>query len=270
MTHRTATAVLLCVFALPTFAQTTRPVVPLTNVHAHNDYMHEHPLFDALACGICSVEADIHLVNGELLVAHELYAVKPGRTLQSLYLEPLRQRIKQNGGRVFPNGPVVVLLIDVKTPFDETYPMLRKVLGDYRDVLTTWTDGHRQDGALMAIITGNRKQAVIAAENPRLCAFDGEMSDLDTNPPAELVPWISHQWTRTFKWKAKGEAPMPEAERQKLREIVAKAHQQGRKVRFWGGPDNLAAWTEERADGVDILNTDHLRECADFLLGQGK
>ena len=62
---------------------------PLTNVHAHNDYEHKHPLFDALACGFCSVEADINLVDGQLLVAHSRAAVKPGRTLQSLYLDPL-------------------------------------------------------------------------------------------------------------------------------------------------------------------------------------
>ena len=31
-----------------------------------------HPLFDALEQGFCSVEADIHLVDGKLLVAHDL------------------------------------------------------------------------------------------------------------------------------------------------------------------------------------------------------
>ena len=51
---------------------------PLTNVHAHNDYVHTHPLFDALDHGFCSVEADIHLVEDQLLVAHTRSQVKPG------------------------------------------------------------------------------------------------------------------------------------------------------------------------------------------------
>lgn len=34
--------------------------------HAHNDYRHEQPLREALACGFTSVEADVHLVDGEL------------------------------------------------------------------------------------------------------------------------------------------------------------------------------------------------------------
>src|SRR5438105_5170374 len=101
---------------------------PLTRVHAHNDYEHKHPLWDALDHGFCSVEADIYLVNGKLLVAHMRSQVKPERTLEKLYLDPLRQRVKENGGRVYAAGPEVVLLIDIKTDWKTTYPLLREVL----------------------------------------------------------------------------------------------------------------------------------------------
>jgi len=37
---------------------------PLLNAHAHNDYLHKNPLFDALKNGFTSVEVDIHLLNG--------------------------------------------------------------------------------------------------------------------------------------------------------------------------------------------------------------
>ena len=40
----------------------------LPAAHAHNDYLHKRPLLDALAQGFCSVEADIFLVDGALLV----------------------------------------------------------------------------------------------------------------------------------------------------------------------------------------------------------
>lgn len=42
---------------------------PLERAHAHNDYEHARPLFDALERGFNSVEADVHLVDGRLLVA---------------------------------------------------------------------------------------------------------------------------------------------------------------------------------------------------------
>jgi len=65
---------------------------PLVNAHAHNDYEHARPLLDALDRGFCSVEADVWLVDGQLLVAHDRGKAKPGRTLQALYLDPLRAR----------------------------------------------------------------------------------------------------------------------------------------------------------------------------------
>ena len=103
-------------------------VKPLPEAHAHNDYDHARPLFDALDHGFCSVEADIWLTPDGLLVAHDRKDLRPGRTLEALYLDPLRERIQANGGRVYRGGPIFHLLIDVKTEADETYAVLDKVL----------------------------------------------------------------------------------------------------------------------------------------------
>ena len=239
--------------------------VPLIHVHAHNDYEHVHPLFDALACGICSVEADINLVDGKLLVAHSLSATKPDRTLESLYLDPLRQRIRQNDGRVYGGGPTVVLLIDFKTDPKSTDPVLRQVLRQYADILTTWDHGKEKPGAIKAILTGDHPpEDELAIEDLRYAAIDGVLRDLDTNPPADLVPWISSRWGITFHWNGKG--MMPQDEQKTLRAIVAKAHAQHRQVRFWGSPDNRTTWAALRAAGVDLINTDDLRGAQRFLL----
>jgi hypothetical protein len=70
-------------------------VISLPGAHAHNDYKHARPLLDALAHGFASVEADVFLVDGELLVGHDPSELRSGRTLTSLYLEPLRNRIRK-------------------------------------------------------------------------------------------------------------------------------------------------------------------------------
>ncbi len=62
---------------------------PLIQAHAHNDYHHPRPLLDALDHGFCSVEADVFLVDGQLLVGHTTLELKPQRTLQALYLDPI-------------------------------------------------------------------------------------------------------------------------------------------------------------------------------------
>lgn len=241
---------------------------PLVHVHAHNDYEHPHPFFDAAECGFCSFEADVHLVDGKLLVAHDRWAVKPDRTLQSLYLDPMKKQIEANGGRLYRNGPPVWLLIDVKGNPDETYAALRIVLKDYASIFASWDHGARHQGAVTAVISGNRAREAIADDAVRYCAIDGILEDLDKNYSAELVPWMSEQWTKLFKWKGKG--PISADDKKKLLEIVARSHEQHRLVRFWGSPDAEPFWKELRDDGVDLLNTDHLKECRDFLLKEGK
>src|SRR6516165_8545996 len=67
-------------------------VTPVRQAHAHNDYEHKRPLLDALENGFCSVEADVFLVEGELLVGHTRGSLRAERTLEKLYLAPLRQR----------------------------------------------------------------------------------------------------------------------------------------------------------------------------------
>jgi hypothetical protein len=238
--------------------------VPLVRAHAHNDYEHKRPLFDALDQGFCSVEADIYLVEGQLLVAHERSKVKPERTLQALYLDPLRERVKKNGGHVYPGGPECTLLIDMKMDWHASYPVLREILKQYAEMLTTFRAGATETNAIRVVITGYRSKDMFAGESIRYAGVDGELADLDSGAPADLVPWISSNWAPKFKWRGTG--PMPEADKLKLQDIVAKAHQQGRRVRFWGAPDQAVFWGEMLANGVDLINTDDLAGAREFLL----
>jgi hypothetical protein len=141
---------------------------------------------------------------------------------------------------------------------------LREILKKYADLLSTFRGNAKQTNAVVAIITGNRSKEMFAGETVRYAAFDGDLDDLDSSAPAALIPWISSNWTRTFRWRGSG--AIPEQEKVKLKEIVDKAHQQGRRVRFWGAPDFPAFWREILADGVDLINTDDLDGARDFLL----
>src|SRR3954453_13573862 len=101
-------------------------VAPLPNAHAHNDYAHKRPLFDALDHGFTSVEADVFLVDGNLLVGHDPGALKSERTLESLYLAPLADRVKQNRGHVYSQPARFFLLIDIKDEARQTSGELEK------------------------------------------------------------------------------------------------------------------------------------------------
>src|SRR5688572_5057751 len=88
--------------------------VALPNAHAHNDYEHTRPLLDALSHGFTSVEADVYLVDGKLVVAHDREDVRPERTLERLYLDPLHQ-FAAGKKSIFERGGTLTLLIDFKS-----------------------------------------------------------------------------------------------------------------------------------------------------------
>jgi glycerophosphoryl diester phosphodiesterase len=255
---------LLC--ALVTAAEPNLPV-PLERAHSHNDYEHGRPLLDALDRGFCSVEADVWLVDGKLLVAHDRKNAKAERTLQALYLEPLKARVEKNRGRVHSNGPTFTLLVDVKSDATNTYTVLREVLKSYETMLTRFQANRTETNAVTVIISGSRARDLMAAEAVRLAAYDGRLEDLDGAASTHFIPLISDNWSRLSQWKGTAaQGPLPAADRQKLKAMIERAHQQGRRVRLWSAPDRANAWQELLHARVDLINTDDLDGLKAFLL----
>ena len=248
------------------------PVVvgqPLAQAHAHNDYEHDRPLFDALEHGFTSVEADVWLVDGELLVAHDLEDDKPGVTLESLYLDPLQDLVRGQGHSVYPSWDgSLQLLIDIKSEGEATYAAIEQELAEHRDVMSRYSNGTTKTGPVTAVISGNRPLATMQAQEKRFSFYDGRSADLTSGMPAGLMPLVSDNWTKLFTWQGVG--PMPEAERTKLHAYVAEAHANGYRVRFWATPDvpgaaREAVWNELFDAGVDHINTDDLSALQQFL-----
>ena len=238
-----------------------------TRGHAHNDYEHPRPLLDALELGFSSVEADIHLVDGHLLVAHDSDETDPAKTLSKLYLEPLCQRFRETQGRISISTAPFILLIDIKTEAESTYQALQRVLERYRPLLTRTVDGVTLPGAVTVILSGNRPIETVAGQPDRLVAIDGRLRDLGSHHPPSLMPLISDHWGTHFRWR--GEGQISEAERQRLLALVQQVHGEDRILRFWGNPDHEAYWLLAKQTGIDLVNTDALAGLAGFLDQKG-
>ncbi|MYW69711.1 hypothetical protein GTY65_37460 [Streptomyces sp. SID8379] len=248
---------------------------PLRRAHAHNDYDHARPLFDALDHRFNSVEADIYLVDGDLLVAHDPVDLDPSRTLESLYLAPLAARVRANHGAVYRGWRTPLqLLIDIKTEGAATYAELDRQLRRHRGLFTTYARGRVHTGPVTAVVSGDRAAGpVMQAQRTRSAFYDGRLTDLGSADPASFIPLISDNWTNNFTWLGAG--PIPAAERDKLRGIVTAAHARGQRVRFWAtpdvaGPERDAVWAELIAADVDHLNTDDLAGLEAFLVAHDR
>jgi glycerophosphoryl diester phosphodiesterase len=243
----------------------------LTHFHAHNDYGHARPLFDALEHGAASVEADVWLADGVLSVAHDREQVRPERTLEALYLQPLRAAVER--GRIGPRTcrAGLQLLIDIKSEAEPSWRALSLLLGRYRDLLTRFDDGAARPGAITVVISGARAPELLDPGAERLAGYDARFGELVSAHAANArMPLVSDAWGTLFVWN--GEGPMPGVERAKLDGLVQRAHAVGKHVRFWATPESSpqreAVWSVLRDAGVDYLNTDSLAAAQQFLLGR--
>lgn len=238
-------------------------VIPHMQSHAHNDYEHERPLFDALSHGFCSIEADIHLTDGKLLIAHSISEVQEDRNLQSLYLDPLRTIVKKNKGSVYPDGTNIILLIDIKTEANSTYMVLREILSEYKEFLTTYSNNEIEKKAVTVIISGNRAFDLLKSESLRYAALDGRTTDLENGEDVYYYPLISENWYKVagkFNNNFSADTVWKEAEK-----LIVQAHLKGQKVRFWNTPDTPETWEKLKFIGVDLINTDNLAGLEEFL-----
>ncbi len=237
------------------------------NAHSHNDYEQSRPLFEALESGFGSVEADVFLVQGRLLIGHSVQSLKPHRTLESMYLDPLRAWFKAHPDSSQRRKPLQ-LLVDVKTEANSTWIALHSVFTNYSDLLTRFESTNTIKQSVMVVISGNRSVELMQQQQPRYAAYDGRLEDLTAPTPrtSAFMPLVSGAWPSFFKWRGHGE--FPELERKQLQAWVLLTHQQGRTLRFWGAPDELNTWRELASAGVDWINTDHIVALADFLRTQ--
>jgi hypothetical protein len=236
--------------------------------HAHNDYMHARPLFEALENGFTSIEPDVFLYHGKFIVSHVATGLDKKPDLETLYLKPLQKIIKDNGGTVYKgyNGPVI-LMIEFKTDAGEAYPKLKEVLERYKDMLTVYNhDSIIKQGPIQILITGHKPYDAVMKEKTSYVTIDGDVKMLKESKYDPVITRYSDPWGVYFTWTGAG--PMPTDEKARLDDLVAQAHKKGKQIRFYAIPDKAEVWKALLNAHVDWVNTDKLKEYSYFYLNE--
>lgn len=242
---------------------------PLEQGHSHNDYWRPRPLTDALQRGFKSVEADVFLVNGALLVGHDTRELQAGKTLESLYLAPLQQLTRQHK-KLYRDKSRLYLYIDFKSDGAATYAQLVPLLKKYESLLVR-PGRKRKGGQVQVILTGGYPADLVKADKNRLVFLDGKVPDLAQGLDANLYPVVSGNWTSLFKWQ--GQGPMPAEEVRRLEAWHQQALKNGQQIRFW----NVSEKNEEQVKAIwrtllpykaMLIGADHLDWLKDVIGAQ--
>ncbi len=215
-------------------------------LHSHNDYLRNVPFWEAFGAGASSIEVDVMLQNGGLMVAHEEESIKPELTLRSLYFEPIQKAIDLGMIKGFDFH----LLIDSKT---EGYSTLAQILKEAEAFEKILFSSQNPEG-LKLIISGNRPKPEEYENYPEWVFFDYQSKTLTADLPWEKIGMVSLSFRQFSIWNGKGR--IVEAEKAKLKEFIALVHSFQKPVRFWASPDSKSAWKAFYDMGVDYINTD--------------
>jgi alkaline phosphatase len=226
------------------------------NAHSHNDYEQANPFYEAWENGFGSIEADIFLQYDKLLVAHEQKELNNTRTLQSLYLDPLKKVIEKNDGFPYADkNKQLQLLVDVKTDSIKTLNKLVEILKNYPSIINC--------NKIKITISGNRPSAEKFITYPSYIYFDGVLSKDYSAKALSKIVMLSDDFKSYSLWN--GNDSILKNDWQILEMAIVKAHQLKKKVRFWDAPDNENSWQIFMRVKVDYINTDHIKELAQFF-----
>lgn len=240
----------------------------LPSAHAHADSRHRHPLWDALSAGFTSVEVDVWVVRGRVLVGHSV--PRPMHSLRRLYLDPLAAMISETDCVYSDLDEPIQLLLDVKSDANRSRPAIEAFLAQYSGLVSCWRDGHFIPGPVTVVVSGTLSGRPSDAPR-RWSGVDARLRLSSTRVPSDVMPLRSDCWPELFTWG--GDGSMPGEQRDRLVQLVADAHAAGQRTRLWDTPDRRGPerdnlWSTLLDVGVDYLNTDDLSGARDFLLAR--
>jgi hypothetical protein len=246
-------------------------------------------LFDALSLGITGVEADCHLVDGELYVGHKANDLSKSRTFRSLYLDPLTSILTNqnaandlassstiNGVWDVINTQGIVLMTDLKTEGFSTLAAVQEQLEPLRQKgwLAYWNGTAIVPGPITHVRTGNTPFAAVlnssySNSTYRSIFLDTPLDELSTNMcNASNSYYSSVSVNKVFAGKAKiPHDGLSKTQLATVKSQIDRASSLGLVSRYWDLPAwpvtrRMTVWEQLEALGVGMLNVDAIEEAA--------
>ena len=216
--------------------------------YAHNDYENRRPLMEAIHAGYSGAEVDYYLVGGRLLVGHDAATLQRQRTLESLYLDPLRQLLASRNSICPPPRPFL-LNIEAKQRNPAAADSLMSLLTRYADVVGPGMP-------VRVVLVG----WVPRSDSPSSLSVHYRVTSIekiDQVPSDPRVVLISVRYRDLFRWDGRGDPD--DGFRSLLADLVGRAHTvPDRRLRIYEVPYRESVYRSLLEGGVDLIGVKDL------------
>ncbi|HEA79407.1 MAG TPA: alkaline phosphatase [Maribacter sp.] len=221
-------------------------------VHSHNDYKQNVPFWKAFGAEVQSIEVDVFYVDDKLMVGHELNEVEQDKTLERLYLYPLKEAIALK----MVSGKPIQLMVDVKTDAYKTLDAIVTSIKEYPTIINNEN--------IKIIISGNRPAIEEYVNYPDYIYFDYQsLEPIEDAKTLDKIAMVSLSFKNYSEWNGKGRLTADDYNM--VTAVIDKAHKLKKPFRFWATPDSKSAWKAFANMGVDFINTDMPNECVQYV-----
>nr|HPR33141.1 hypothetical protein [Prolixibacteraceae bacterium] len=211
-------------------------------------------------------EAQIMYIYGEVYVTSNMpdSANHNLPTLRNSYLLPIYSQYKKNQGKVHEQyDDEMYLFLNIKFDPKKTYKKIWEQLSPYHEILTYRTGPEWHDGKLKIVFVGNAPMRTFQQERVCFATAQGTVADLEKKYDNRVMPLIGIDFEKEISWNGVGKMPFDEF--MKLKDIIQKTHEQGKKVRVYNCPDEENIWDVMITSGVDLISSTSPERFQQFL-----
>ena len=166
--------------------------------HSHNDYTHQHPLYDALSYGYKSIEIDVWLHNGKLVVDHNGLKLDSKKDIEELYLQPITERVKAHHGWVYDGDTTpTIFMVEFKNDAEASYVKLKELIEKHKGL---FCDRMGHGGPIKILITGHKPWKTLLQGNELYATGDGDISQSSDKAPDYIIERVSDPYGSHFSW----------------------------------------------------------------------
>jgi hypothetical protein len=247
----------------------TSQVTIMPNMILTQEFFSEKDIWPTFTQGVVHYEAQIMYIYGEVYVTSQMpdSANHTAPTFRSSYLLPIYSQYKKNGGKVHENyDDEMYLFLNIKFDVKKTYQKLWEELSPYNEILTYRIGPQWHQGKLRIVFEGNAPIRVLQQERVSFATAQGTVDDLNKGYDSKIMPVIGMDFENDLSWNGVGKMPFDEF--MKVKDIIRKCHEQGKKIRVYNCPEDENIWDVLVTAGVDFINCSNSAKFNKFLLGR--
>lgn len=215
-------------------------------LHAHNDYAKKHPLSDALAAGIHSIEIDVYYHKNRVVVSHIPLFLGSKKDMYEVYGAAFDHAGKE---KRLPDS--LTLMLDIKSGHDST---TRYALDEVRRLVKD-----APGTQFRILLTGGYRREQTGALPGLNIVFDASLAAFLNG--GEIPPGTGRLSCSYAAFRKTLKALGPDKVKERLRLAAA----QGVETRVWGAGNREKTWRYLCDMGIRIVNVDKYGKARDFL-----